>query len=156
MRARYYDPAIGRFASEDPRENGNNWYCYCEDSPVVKVDVDGKKPIADIVSYFIGVGVFSGLTIAGVLIAGYGCVTRNTACMIIGTVMGCLAGYLDYVCLKQLCGVIDDLKRRQNQEGARLDQDIYDTTRVLKGMGVGAAVFGHFLELDYSTSAALG
>ena len=43
MRARYYDPTIGRFASEDPSKNGENWYVYCGDNPVGNVDADGKR-----------------------------------------------------------------------------------------------------------------
>ena len=44
MRARYYDPLTGRFASEDPAGSGRNWYCYCADDPVNKVDETGKSP----------------------------------------------------------------------------------------------------------------
>jgi RHS repeat-associated protein len=29
MRARYYDPVVGRFASEDPAEHGPNWFQLC-------------------------------------------------------------------------------------------------------------------------------
>ena len=29
LRARYYDPSIGRFMSEDPAQDGLNWYIYC-------------------------------------------------------------------------------------------------------------------------------
>ena len=28
LRARYYDPTIGRFISEDPIKDGYNWYVY--------------------------------------------------------------------------------------------------------------------------------
>jgi RHS repeat-associated protein len=42
MGARYYDPALGRFISEDPSGNGANWYAYCSNSPVNLVDPDGK------------------------------------------------------------------------------------------------------------------
>jgi len=45
MRARYYDPAMGRFASEDPSKNGSNWFAYCNNSPVNEVDANGKNPI---------------------------------------------------------------------------------------------------------------
>jgi RHS repeat-associated protein len=34
MRARYYDPELGRFVSEDPAENGLNYYVYCNGNPV--------------------------------------------------------------------------------------------------------------------------
>jgi len=44
MRARYYDPAIGRFISEDPGRNGANWYVYCENSPTGTIDPSGRVP----------------------------------------------------------------------------------------------------------------
>ena len=44
MRARYYDPALGRFASEDPSKNGYNWYIYCDNSPNNKTDISGEVP----------------------------------------------------------------------------------------------------------------
>ncbi|HET6455421.1 MAG TPA: RHS repeat-associated core domain-containing protein [Armatimonadota bacterium] len=42
MRARYYDPASGRFISEDPGRNGSNWYAYCGYNPVNMVDPTGQ------------------------------------------------------------------------------------------------------------------
>jgi RHS repeat-associated protein len=42
MRARWYDPTLGRFISEDPARDGNNWYVYCGNNPVNKVDSTGK------------------------------------------------------------------------------------------------------------------
>jgi len=47
MRARYYDPVTGRFASEDPAGDGNNFYCYSSCNPVNMKDPDGKKTIYD-------------------------------------------------------------------------------------------------------------
>jgi RHS repeat-associated protein len=38
MRARYMDPATGRFVSEDPAKNGGNWLAYCGNNPVNLVD----------------------------------------------------------------------------------------------------------------------
>jgi RHS repeat-associated protein len=43
MRARYYDPNVGRFVSEDPGGNGTNWYVYAGDNPVSCVDCDGRS-----------------------------------------------------------------------------------------------------------------
>ncbi len=44
MRARYYEPATGWFISEDPAQDGVNWYLYADGNPVNKVDPDGKMP----------------------------------------------------------------------------------------------------------------
>ena len=43
MKARYYDPALGRFASQDPSKNGMNWFVYCNNNPVNLVDYTGKS-----------------------------------------------------------------------------------------------------------------
>ena len=46
MRARYYDPNVGRFISEDPigLEGGDvNLYAYVGNNPVVLIDPDGLK-----------------------------------------------------------------------------------------------------------------
>jgi RHS repeat-associated protein len=45
MRARYYDPNVGRFISEDPSGNGVNWYVYANDNPVTNVDKTGKDSV---------------------------------------------------------------------------------------------------------------
>jgi RHS repeat-associated protein len=42
MRARYYEPWTGRFLSEDPAMDGTNWYVYCGNDPVGRVNRDGK------------------------------------------------------------------------------------------------------------------
>ena len=42
MRARYYDPNIGRFESEDPGRSGGNWFTYCSNNPINQVDPSGK------------------------------------------------------------------------------------------------------------------
>ncbi|MEN8905155.1 MAG: RHS repeat-associated core domain-containing protein, partial [Clostridiales bacterium] len=35
---RYYMPEIGRFISEDPINDGVNWYVYCDNNPILLVD----------------------------------------------------------------------------------------------------------------------
>ena len=43
MRARYYDPQVGRFASEDPAFHGSNWFTYADNDPINRIDPDGKR-----------------------------------------------------------------------------------------------------------------
>jgi RHS repeat-associated protein len=68
MQARYYDPAVGRFASEDPACHGVNWFIYCDDDPVGKVDPTGKATehaIAAVAAY-LGAKLFDrGLSLIG-------------------------------------------------------------------------------------------
>jgi RHS repeat-associated protein len=66
MKARYYDPGTGRFASEDPSGNGTNWYIYAGDNPVNMVDQTGKNPICDLIA-----GLF--------IVYGYACMAGNPA-----------------------------------------------------------------------------
>ena len=41
LRARMYDPVTGRFLTEDPAHDGDNWYVYCSSNPIVFVDPTG-------------------------------------------------------------------------------------------------------------------
>ena len=45
MRARYYDPSLGRFESEDPALSGTNWFAYAGSDPVNCVDATGKANV---------------------------------------------------------------------------------------------------------------
>ncbi len=50
MRARYYDPGVGRFASEDPVGQGSNWFIYGFNSPTTQVDASGKATLQEVVT----------------------------------------------------------------------------------------------------------
>jgi RHS repeat-associated protein len=41
MNARWYDASIGRFVSLDPLRAGVNWYVYCSNSPISRIDPSG-------------------------------------------------------------------------------------------------------------------
>lgn len=43
MRARYYEPTTGRFVSEDPAVQGINWFVYCGNNPLNKIDGSGTE-----------------------------------------------------------------------------------------------------------------
>lgn len=41
LRARMYAPETGRFINEDPAKDGLNWYVYCADNPINRLDPNG-------------------------------------------------------------------------------------------------------------------
>ena len=41
--ARWYDPEMGRFITEDPARDGRNWFVYCRNNPLVKIDKIGEE-----------------------------------------------------------------------------------------------------------------
>jgi hypothetical protein len=43
--ARYYDPTIGRFITEDPSAKGTGWYNYCNNNPLTYTDPTGRKEV---------------------------------------------------------------------------------------------------------------
>ena len=67
LRARYYDPALGRFMSRDPVWGivdvpaTMNRYAYAVNNPVVYLDADGEFVIAAVAIVIIGVGIYTGL-----------------------------------------------------------------------------------------------
>ena len=42
LRARYYDPTLGRFISEDPARDEINWYIYSGNNPIMFIDPSGN------------------------------------------------------------------------------------------------------------------
>lgn len=49
---RNYSPSLSRFVTEDPIQDGRNWYAYCNGDPVNNIDLLGlKNQGADIVDY---------------------------------------------------------------------------------------------------------
>jgi RHS repeat-associated protein len=40
--ARYYDPTLGRFLTEDPSRKGTSWYAYCNNNPLTYTDATGR------------------------------------------------------------------------------------------------------------------
>ena len=44
LRNRYYNPSTGRFITEDPVQDGVNWYSYCGGNPITLIDSTGLIP----------------------------------------------------------------------------------------------------------------
>ncbi len=60
LRARYYNPRLGRFLTEDPVHDGNNWYVYCNNNPVRYVDPSGEIAGVDDALDFIAIVLVTG------------------------------------------------------------------------------------------------
>jgi hypothetical protein len=43
--ARWYDQKTGRFSTEDPLRDGNNWYMYCQNNPMTWIDPTGWEKL---------------------------------------------------------------------------------------------------------------
>ncbi len=50
LRARYYDPGLGRFISEDPIRDGANWYAFAKNNPIRYIDPTGLSAQESILS----------------------------------------------------------------------------------------------------------
>src|SRR5262249_19880508 len=62
MRARYYEPGSGRFISEDPSQDGLNWFDYARNNPVSFADDSGKSIIDECIRGMY-IGFMSGLLV---------------------------------------------------------------------------------------------
>jgi RHS repeat-associated protein len=94
-RARYYDPSVGRFASEDPIGfyGGKNFYRYAKNNPVNLRDPRGKNPGATI-----ALPVSEGL--AGLLCFGSGACETAIAVGVVAVAVGA-TGYAIYRLVKR-------------------------------------------------------
>ena len=79
MRARYYDPALGRFISEDPAKDGGNWFAYAGNDPVGMVDRDGRFTLGEVIG---------GAAAAGSLDGAAGCALSGLSSGVISKLMG--------------------------------------------------------------------
>jgi RHS repeat-associated protein len=43
MRARFYEPSSGRFVSQDTAMDGHNWFIYCTNDPIQRIDFSGNS-----------------------------------------------------------------------------------------------------------------
>lgn len=104
MQARYMDPTVGRFTSQDPGTHGLNWFLYCGDDPVNRGDPDGRswKQLFQIIMAVYVLLVMFGVTpemfLAGIMAAiamfqaGWAALTaalsNAVSCLSIGSIQG--------------------------------------------------------------------
>ncbi|RYG98247.1 MAG: RHS repeat-associated core domain-containing protein [Alphaproteobacteria bacterium] len=142
MRARYYDPQVGRFTSEDPARHGQNWFAYCSNDPVNRFDQNGREDEstwAILGMSFAGAGIFGGY------LALQYALTGNMIGMIVADIAAsaCAIGSL-YCYIRALGG--HDVANKLVLYGSGLlakglDMMIKSATDALKQLG-GLAKFG--------------
>jgi len=147
MRARYYDPNVGRFISQDAAKNGMNWFAYCHNNPINNVDPDGKS---DITLYFAGeVGAILMLALGCLLIYG----TEGLIAMPeIGlTLIVCAVvaiAVLTYALVEEFAAA--GVSGAAAKPVAAVENFMDTAVTQLKEAGGSAAVAGHTLELDFA------
>ena len=94
MRARYYEPGSGRFVSEDPGMQGSDWFAYCGNNPVSRLDHSGKDYILDDVGGLLWCLGMLNVGAAGLALEFAGPIARNVAKVMIIAAVICFAACL--------------------------------------------------------------
>jgi uncharacterized protein RhaS with RHS repeats len=100
LRARYYDPGIGRFLSQDPLPGGHA-YAYVRNNPVRYVDPSGLNPCGVAVTVAVGVSATTGAGTAGttVVVTSTGALAVCTGVVLVAVCEasdgGCVSAALD-------------------------------------------------------------
>ena len=121
MRARYYDPQIGRFISEDTWKDGSNWYAYCDNNPVNRTDIDGHLSAWGWFEAIIGVvleGIGAALIAAGAIAIGVVVVVIGLVAIAVGALWDIL--FEMPATAKELSKQID----KQNEQGGKDVQEL--------------------------------
>ena len=78
---RYYDSRTGRFISQDPAGDGDNWYAYADNDPIDGVDPDGLSmqmpPTGETMAHDAMMGFLGGLSFGGSGMGGDGSYTKT-------------------------------------------------------------------------------
>ena len=78
---RYYDSRTGRFISQDPAGDGDNWYAYCDNDPIDGVGPDGLSmqmpPTGETMAHDAMMGFLGGLSFGGSGMGGDGSYTKT-------------------------------------------------------------------------------
>lgn len=131
MRNRYYSPTLGRFIQPDPIGlNGEdvNWYRYCGNEPVIKVDVDGFRSFWQNMGYIVTGGSFViGGVISGMSAPWTGALGVGGAIAGVGGGVGLIAdGVIDMFGEKpQVSTFLEDFDMGE-QEKIQRDMDYYE------------------------------
>jgi len=89
--ARWYDPNLGRFISEDPARDGDNWVAYVSNNLLAYTDPDGRSPTVA-AGFIVGAIVGFGTGTVSALIEGKGLSTDTLSSAITGAASGAVVG----------------------------------------------------------------
>jgi RHS repeat-associated protein len=165
MRARYYDPSVGRFISEDPIGFGGgdvNLTAYVGNNPVLLVDPDGEWGQIIAGAIYGGISGFTAGAMKGNVWAGiFGGVAGGVAGGIVGSVMPAGSGYVGSIIGGATAGgVASAISGTSITEGIATGAIIGGFTGGVAGpigyavkQGVGAAIASQSPELVKTVSA---
>ena len=157
--ARWYDPQLGRFTSEDPVRDGMNWYVYVRNNPLrfidptglenVLINNEGLFPTIDEID--IGAGDFADGALAGLAsVANIPSSLANTALQAVGTAVGTILGAADAV-IDAVDNLIPD---SMSLTGGGLKEDLF-VTGLFVGMNP-QTTSGFMLSMKYGIKSATG
>jgi RHS repeat-associated protein len=137
MRARYYDPEVGRFISEDPIgfDGGDvNLYAYVQNNPILIIDPNGEWGQIVAGAIYGGISGFTAGAIKGNIWAGIaGGVAGGVVGAAVGTVMPAASGYIGSMVGGAISGMIGGAVAGGVASGI-------SGTSITKGVVIGGAV----------------
>ncbi len=129
MRARWYDPTVGRFISEDPGKDGANWYAYCRSNPVGLVDLTGRSAWGILLEVLGAAAlIIGGLLLSAEIILAGAIVAIVGALMIVGGIV------LDLFGASHTGENLEDMQRKQREGPGQ------DVEKLMRSEGLGSQI----------------
>lgn len=157
MRARYYEPARGRFVSEDPAMDGFNWYVLGRDNPQCNVDFSGK----DVYSEAFAIGLVAALVQTLTAWGAEGLILSRVASTDrTGAIFALIEGLLQAALSPYFSEDLDGTRMTPRQFRGKLGRAVGKAAFVGMGIGIAAAfyygmrsgqVVAELYYLDYET-----
>ena len=145
MRARYFDPAIGRFISQDSAGNGVNWFVYCENNPVNYLDDNGKNGNPILKGLLAALGAPFAMDLIGIILMGLGSKLDNPWLMIAGAIILIIGVVWTVSTLNAVATAVGTSYKNK----VKRQEDETDAVDTLKEMGGSYAVAGWMVEIEF-------
>lgn len=145
MRARYYDPTLGRFISQDSAGNGVNWFVYCENNPVNYLDDNGKNGNPILKGLLAALGAPFAMDLIGIILMGLGSKLDNPWLMIAGAIILIIGVVWTVSTLNAVATAVGTSYKNK----VKRQEDETDAVDTLKEMGGSYAVAGWMVEIEF-------